>query len=86
MRLFTQGSLEHGHFALDLECADAPILPSNWSRRVSYKLEIIHQQHPDCTIQQGTVPAAGHQLVTPVVMTTTACTYIAAIIIGQYYS
>ena len=52
VRLITQGSLQDGHFALDLDCEDAPILPSNWSRSVSYTVCIINEQLEQ-TIQQG---------------------------------
>lgn len=57
VRLFTQGSQEVGHFAVDLDCEDAPILPSNWSRTVSYAVSLVNQDH-ERSIRQGMIPVS----------------------------
>ncbi|KAL3160115.1 hypothetical protein ABBQ32_010892 [Trebouxia sp. C0010 RCD-2024] len=56
VKLFTQGSQQVGHFALDLDCEDAPTLPSNWSRTVSYSVSLVNQHHERTIRQADTTP------------------------------
>lgn len=58
--LHATGSYENGHFAVDLDCRNAPVLPSNWSREISYRVQLINAKPAKSLCRGATSAAATH--------------------------
>lgn len=58
--LHATGSYENGHFAVDLDCRSTPVLPSNWSREISYRVQLINAKPAKSLCRGATSAAATH--------------------------